>query len=360
MNIILNSYCNLQCNYCFADEYMEETVRTPGKSMDFDFFVQEFLPRIKNASVVNFMGGEPTLHPRFTEIFCRTLDQQQPLTALTVFTNGLMPDKVLDLLFRTAGPGGAMKRDIYFGILLNWQTAENISPKNHARCREVAEKLLHANGYSVTFSINLYSKDQDLHTQCAEIDEIYQAAGIPPDETYKIRVSPAFPIVGGAGNTYLPIRQYPKVGKKMLALLDLFPQMGFRFDCSFPPCFLDEIEEEDYPKTGRIFYHGNIPLPDPRDWKFQDLYFGCADGSPMDIDAKGDCFNCFPFHNLTLGNIRDFKEMNTIATAQMGSRFLTTVFEGTQAKEPCRSCPHYMVRCSSGCFSYNFVDGDLD
>ncbi len=80
----------------------------------------------------------------------------------------------------------------------------------------------------------------------------------------------------------------------------------------------------------------------------------------MDIDAKGDCFNCFPFHNLTLGNIRDFKEMNTIATAQMGSRFLTTVFEGTQAKEPCRSCPHYMVRCSSGCFSYNFVDGDLD
>ncbi|SVB23385.1 uncharacterized protein METZ01_LOCUS176239, partial [marine metagenome] len=29
MNIILNSYCNLKCNYCFADEYMEETVRTP-------------------------------------------------------------------------------------------------------------------------------------------------------------------------------------------------------------------------------------------------------------------------------------------------------------------------------------------
>ncbi|SVB13117.1 uncharacterized protein METZ01_LOCUS165971, partial [marine metagenome] len=25
MNIILNSYCNLKCNYCFADEYMEET-----------------------------------------------------------------------------------------------------------------------------------------------------------------------------------------------------------------------------------------------------------------------------------------------------------------------------------------------
>ena len=63
MNIILNSYCNLKCNYCFADEYMEETVKTPGKSMEYDYFQDEFLPKIKNAPIINFMGGEPTLHP---------------------------------------------------------------------------------------------------------------------------------------------------------------------------------------------------------------------------------------------------------------------------------------------------------
>ena len=57
MNIILNSYCNLKCNYCFADEYMEETVKTPGKSMDFDFFTADVLPRVKTASLINFMGG---------------------------------------------------------------------------------------------------------------------------------------------------------------------------------------------------------------------------------------------------------------------------------------------------------------
>jgi len=48
--------------------------------------------------------------------------------------------------------------------------------------------------------------------------------------------------------------------------------------------------------------------------------------------------------------------VNPISEARMGSRFLTHVFENTQAKEPCFSCPHYMVRCSSGCFAYNFVD----
>ena len=132
--------------------------------------------------------------------------------------------------------------------------------------------------------------------------------------------------------------------------------MAFRFDCSFPPCFLDEIGEDETDLVQRFYFHGFKQVPELDEWKTQDLYFGCADGSPMDIDSKGDCFNCFPFHNLKLGNVSDFKEVNSIAMAQMGSKFLNTVFDKTQAKEPCRSCPHYMVRCTSGCFAYNFIE----
>ncbi len=183
-------------------------------------------------------------------------------------------------------------------------------------------------------------------------DDIFK---IPKDEEYKIRVSPAFPIIGGESNTYLPIRDYPKLGRKMVELLKKYPQMCFRFDCSFPPCFLDDIKEDEFDLSERFYFHGFKQVPNMKEWKNKDLYFGCADGSPMDIDGKGDCFNCFPFHNMKLGNISEFKEINTISTAQMGSRFLTTVFEKTEVKEPCKSCPHYMVRCSSGCFAYNFV-----
>lgn len=355
MNIILNSYCNLKCNYCFADEYMEETVKTPGKSMDKDYFTGEMLPKIKTAPVINFMGGEPTLHPDFVEIFSGALDQMIPYSNLGVFTNGLMPDKVLDLLEQTIGVNGSIKNNITFSVLLNWQTRENISEKNHERCRQVAKSLLRKNGYGVTFSINLYSKNQELYNQCREIDEIFQEIGLPKGQQYRIRVSPAFPIVGEVDNSYLPIRDYPGVGRKMLDILKEFPQMAFRFDCSFPPCFLDEIAEEEYGLVERFYFHSYKQVPDMRDWKYQQIYFGCADGSPMDIDAKGDCFNCFPFHNLKLGNIGDFKEVNPISEARMGSKFLTEVFETTQPKEPCASCPHYMVRCSSGCFAYNFV-----
>ncbi|SVC69196.1 uncharacterized protein METZ01_LOCUS322050, partial [marine metagenome] len=255
MNIILNSYCNLKCNYCFADEYMEETVRTPGKSMDFDYFIDDLLPRIKNSSNINFMGGEPTLHPRFNEIFTRTFEAMPSYTSLGLFTNGLMSDKVLDLLGSVAGRNGAIQRKIGIAVLLNWQTLDNISEKNHERCREVAQSLMRINGYSITFSINLYSKDQNIESQCEQIDEIYQNVGLPKDQQYKIRVSPAFPIVGGESNIYLPIRDYPKLGRKMFQLLKKFPQMAFRFDCSFPPCFLDEIEADETDLVQRFYFH---------------------------------------------------------------------------------------------------------
>ncbi len=335
---------------------MEETVRTPGKSIELDYFQNELLPKIKTASVINFMGGEPTLHPHFNEIFSNTLENLSPYSNLGIFTNGLMPDKVLELLEHTIGVNGSIKRNINFSVLLNWQTLENISEKNHQRCHEVARRLLKLNGYGVTFSINLYSKNQDLHTQCQEIDNIYQNIGLPKDKTYRIRISPAFPIVGDINNIYLPIRDFPKVGRQMLDLLKEFPQMCFRFDCSFPPCFLDDVKEDEYDLVSRFYYHGFQQVPDLLEWKQHQFYFGCADGSPMDIDAKGDCFNCFPFHNQKLGNIQEFKEVNSISTAQMGSKFLNYVFENTETKEPCKSCPHYMVRCSSGCFAYNFVE----
>ncbi|PIQ98177.1 MAG: hypothetical protein COV67_00315 [Nitrospinae bacterium CG11_big_fil_rev_8_21_14_0_20_56_8] len=334
---------------------MDETVRTPGKSMEYDFFVNQLLPKVKSTPVINFMGGEPTIHPRFNDIMQKTLATVPPYTFLSIFTNGLMPQSTLDLLIQTAGPRGCLRNNIHFSILLNWQTMENISEKNHQRCREVAQEIMRVNGYTITFSINLYSKNQDLETQCAEIDEIYQEAGLPPGQTYRVRVSPAFPIVGDHQNAYLPIRDFPKVGRKMIEILKEYPQMCFRFDCSFPPCFLDEIQEEEYSLVSRFYFHGNKQVPELKDWPEQDFYFGCADGSPMDIDPKGDCFNCFPFHSLKLGNIREFKAVNNIAQAKMGSRFLTEVFEKTNVKEPCRSCPHYMVRCSSGCFAYNFI-----
>jgi len=108
-------------------------------------------------------------------------------------------------------------------------------------------------------------------------------------------------------------------------------------------------------KLERFFYHATQPVLNITEWKDQGLHLGCADDSPMDVDPKGNCFYCFPFHGFKLGNAQDFKEVNDIAVKKMHTKFLGHVFEDTQPKEPCKSCPHYMVRCTSGCFAYNFT-----
>jgi radical SAM protein with 4Fe4S-binding SPASM domain len=334
---------------------MDEHVNTPSKSMDYQFFEEDLLPRIKSVSLINFMGGEPTLHPRFTDILTNCLDNMSPFTYLGIFTNGIMPEKALNLLLEMVGPNGSMQKQVEFSVLMNWQTKENTTEKNHQRCRESAEAILEENPNSLMFSLNLYSIEQDLHTQCKEIDEIYQDMGLPEDQTYKIRVSPAFPIVGEDSNVSLPIRDYPQMGRMMIDIVKEFSQLNFRFDCSFPPCLLDTLNEEEFPLVERFFYHASQPVPDVRSWGNRDFYFGCADDSPMDVDPVGDCFNCFPFHNLSLGNVKDHKDVNEIAVKKMHTKFLGHVFEETEAKEPCRSCPHYMVRCTSGCFAYNFA-----
>jgi len=320
--------------------------------MDFDFFKEDVLPSIRTASLINFMGGEPTLHPRFNDILSSALENMQPFTYLGIFTNGLMPDKALNLLLNTVGKDGCIQKQIQFSVLMNWQTRENITEKNHERCREVANLLLSKNGYGLMFSLNLYSIEQDLATQCWEINEIYQDLGLPRGQKYRIRVSPAFPMVGEQENITLAIRDYPKMGRMMLDLLKEYPQLCFRFDCSFPPCLLDDIQEDEYQLMERFFYHGQQAVPNITEWEHTDLYLGCADDSPMDIDPQGDCFNCFPFHNLKLGNIKDFKQINDLTVKKMHTKFLSHVFSA-EPKEPCKSCPHYMVRCSSGCFAYN-------
>ena len=54
------------------------------------------------------------------------------------------------------------------------------TPKeNRQRCQAVAEEIIGENGTSLMFSLNLYSVEQDLMTQCREIDDIYQEMGLP-------------------------------------------------------------------------------------------------------------------------------------------------------------------------------------
>ena len=62
-NIVINNFCNQNCQYCFANEIMAEN----KKMIDFDSFkkIVDFLKK-SNIGNIGLIGGEPSLHPQLT------------------------------------------------------------------------------------------------------------------------------------------------------------------------------------------------------------------------------------------------------------------------------------------------------
>lgn len=84
-----NSYCNADCFFCIAEKKRTEIKDFPKLTKVIDTLVAE-----KTISKVVLTGGEPLMHPRFTE-FLSILDAV-PLTWYSLNTNGIILDKYLE------------------------------------------------------------------------------------------------------------------------------------------------------------------------------------------------------------------------------------------------------------------------
>lgn len=80
----LTPHCNLRCSHCYADSGPERPVSSAGRSTDW-FDVLRRLSR-RGCRVIQFIGGEPMLHPGFFGF----LDYAAALgfERIEVFTNG--------------------------------------------------------------------------------------------------------------------------------------------------------------------------------------------------------------------------------------------------------------------------------
>ena len=66
MNLMINTYCNLNCSYCFADPTMKE-VATKNMSLEDFEYALSFLEKV-GEKTVRLIGGEPTISPNL-ELF---------------------------------------------------------------------------------------------------------------------------------------------------------------------------------------------------------------------------------------------------------------------------------------------------
>lgn len=149
MNILLNNYCNLKCEYCFANEVIAEEKQNISLE-DFQWLI-DFLWR-SGLDNIRLIGGEPTLHPQFADLLCEA-GRHPFIKEIHLFTNGTYNDRIGFLLHLVA-------KEKKMSVLLNYNDPQVIGEEKNATILRNIKNLAQA-GIITTLGINFYKPDQD-------------------------------------------------------------------------------------------------------------------------------------------------------------------------------------------------------
>jgi radical SAM protein with 4Fe4S-binding SPASM domain len=266
----------------------------------------DFLQR-SGMTQVRLMGGEPTLHPRIKD-FLEEI-QRRGLSAV-VFSNGLMPESVLDYL------EGCEEDRI--SLMINAAIMENPAGEVQ-RQREVLKRL----GGKAMLGVNITSPAIDLSPLL--------------DWTVEFRLSPfirlglAHPCHGGE-NLYLRPDQYGAVGDRLRRFRKRAQREGvsMRYDCGFVPCLFSQSEPEELKDI------------------LGEAQFVC---SPIpDILPDGSLVPCYPLGNVFREGGIPLEEGAAEVRARFSERL--QVFRGPGIYRECEGCPFRRAgHCPGGCLA---------
>jgi MoaA/NifB/PqqE/SkfB family radical SAM enzyme len=180
----------------------------------------EFLERSK-INQVRLIGGEPTLHPKFSKLIDRA---EQTGKHIVVFTNGIMPGSALQRLSHL--PLDACT------ILVN-TSASRPDGKLSKEESEKQRRTIFELGSRVVLGFNISRLKFDLEPLIQLIEDA--------NCRKEIRLGLAQPQSTGQ-NCYLHPKQYPAAGRKIVGAARLASDLGifFSFDCGFVRCMFSE------------------------------------------------------------------------------------------------------------------------
>jgi MoaA/NifB/PqqE/SkfB family radical SAM enzyme len=219
VNILLNNYCNQRCPYCFAADYLNSEQK---KEMSWESFenILGFLERSGHRGI-QIGGGEPTLHPHFTDLVDFALRQE---FSVAVLTNGLFETRIREFL---------ETRLEKLRILFNINDPGDYPPH---KWRQLKGNLASLIGGQTFFGINIHDPEQNLefmYDLCAELR--------PPFLRYVFAHS-----VGGYDSDAFTDRASVRPMARQIVELTrrVGENLGTRcnFDCGFVPCLFSDDE----------------------------------------------------------------------------------------------------------------------
>lgn len=312
-NLIVSRRCNQKCSYCFAEDELSRAREQTSQDTDFistEIFDQrlDYLER-SGITQARLLGGEPTLHPQFSELVQRI---RMRGLKVVVFTNGLMPEASLVALENLSLDE--------CGVIMN------VTPLNNNGCSENTRRqgnTLKRLGQKAQVGCNIFHEGQDLSFLIERI--------VTSGCKQAVRIGLAQPVLDGT-NQYLPTRSYRWVGEQLFQFARNAARDGIRIelDCGFVPCmFSDEA-------LGRL---GELNA---------DLGWRC--NPIIDLDINGKAFHCFP---LSGKYWTDLRPADTASGLREAFQEKTRPYRQTGIFKECSICPKKIEQvCSGGCLAH--------
>ncbi|HOJ64360.1 MAG TPA: radical SAM protein [Spirochaetota bacterium] len=314
MNIMINNYCNLNCEYCFANKIIEKD----KQNMSVAAFKQaiDFIKRSKRNNL-SILGGEPTLHPDFIE-FLDIIKNDKDILSLHVFSNGIFTEKILDAFVTFS----KIKK---LSFLINYNLPEILKEREYIIKKNIME--LKKNNVEITLGINIYKRHQEnqyLIDACHEfnINKIRWALVVPNSiKTARIDVK----------------RYFSEFSKDVYKFLDKCSKndLDAHVDCNnIPICMISDKD------IRRLAYDGNKNLK------------VSACHPIIDILPDLSVVRCFALSDnpIKLSNFNNSEEIKDYFEKNVDDKLLNK-----ELIPECLECSSYKFRNKScGCLAYKF------
>ncbi|NLL38206.1 MAG: radical SAM protein [Clostridiales bacterium] len=332
-NIMVNEACNLQCPYCFAEEFVNKS----SKEMTLEDFRKalDFVLGDGSDRQVGIIGGEPLLYTHINEAMRMALSDRRSQYVM-IYTNAVelerLEPEILD----------AKK----YRMLVNCNSPEDMGERAFEKMRK---NLLyfqrdHFGDGRFRLSVNIYKPDFDY----SYVIPLVQEMGFDV-----IRLSISVPQKGELGGKS-PLQYFHDMKLVAMRFVCDMIRCGVitGFDCNFlPGCVLTEEERDSVMAAKEVFYSALSRRYSEEFWQRSIVceIFNC---SPV-IDILPDlrAIRCFGLSEYTKRDIRDFHSITALRNHYINTvdRYALNLW----SSEECKDC--YMREygeCSGGCLLF--------
>lgn len=276
-------------------------------------YVLDFLQQ-SNHTILSLLGGEPTLHPDFAEMFEYGMLRG---FGMRVFTGGTMPESQQDRLIELS-----RRHDAQVNFIVN------INEPRHATDKETAlqHSFVAKGGSRVSLGFNIFEEQFDL----SFLFDLIATHSLAPT----IRLGLTHPIWPQKKNRYIEPGRYRAIAARLESFFPLFEKhrVAPSLDCGFPVCMFTDAQLGKMAKLGTV-----------HNWT-------C--GPIFDIGPDLSVWPCFPLSRFSESSLYDFSSIDEVRE-HLRSRVNACLGDRKGIFEHCAECAYReTVKCSGGCRSY--------